>query len=69
MKVKVGDKIYDGEEIPVMVILTAQDKINIMHMLPAAEHYAMFPKDYYKTEAEVLAWMKEEEPILKLVKD
>lgn len=29
MKVKVGNKIYDGEIEPVMVILTEQDKLNI----------------------------------------
>ena len=34
MKVKVGCCIYDGEEQPVMVILSKEDKENIANMSP-----------------------------------
>jgi hypothetical protein len=43
MKVKVGDKIYDGEQEPVMVILTDQDKKNIEDMYPHCAKYCVFP--------------------------
>ena len=32
MKIKIGNKIYDGEKEPVMVILTDQDKKNILYV-------------------------------------
>jgi hypothetical protein len=63
MKVKVGDKIYDGEKEPVMVILTDQDKKNIADMLPDAYRYCAYPgetqwiKDDYKAIRE---WMAKE---------
>ena len=44
MKVKVGEKIYDGEKEPVMVILTNQDKENIKNMIPGATKYCMYPE-------------------------
>lgn len=46
MKVKVGNKIYNGEIEPVMVILTEQDKLNIKNMLPHCTKYCMFPDSF-----------------------
>jgi len=46
MKVKVGEKIYDGEKEPVMVILTEQDKENIKNMVPEATKYCMYPNTF-----------------------
>ena len=43
MKVKVGNKVFDCEKEPVMVILTDQDKENIKNMLPECTKYCMFP--------------------------
>jgi hypothetical protein len=43
MKVKVGDKIYDSESEPIMVILSESDKENISNMLPEATKYCSFP--------------------------
>ena len=37
MKVKIGDKIYDSEQEPIMVILNDADKNNIKNMLPTAD--------------------------------
>jgi hypothetical protein len=44
MKIKVGNKIYDSEKEPVMVILTENDKINIANMLPCCDKYASYPE-------------------------
>ena len=45
MKIKVGDKIYDGEIEPIMVVLSEADKINIANMLPDATKYCHFPNN------------------------
>ena len=45
MKVKVGNKVYDGAIEPVMVILSDSDKKNISNMLPECTKYASFPSD------------------------
>jgi hypothetical protein len=55
MKVKVGDKIYNGEDEPVMVILTDSDKKNIANMLPECTKYAMYPDEYKHVDIE--EWM------------
>jgi hypothetical protein len=43
MKVKVGDKIYDGANEPIMIILSDTDKSNIANMLPKATKYLSYP--------------------------
>jgi len=63
MKVKVGNRIYDGENEPVMVILSKGDRENIANMLPNATKYCSYPstelwtKDDYKVIKE---WMNDE---------
>ena len=57
MKIKVGSKIYDGADQPIMVILTDQDKENIKNMLSECTKYCMFPDTYSSDEIE--KWMKE----------
>ena len=62
MKVKVGDKIYDGEKEPVMVILNKGEKEQIANMAPEATKYCVYPgdkkwlKNNYKAIKE---WMKD----------
>ena len=56
MKFKIGDKIYDDATIPVMVILTEQDKINIQNMLEECTKYATFP-DSFGSPEEMREWM------------
>jgi len=62
MKVKVGDKVYDSAEEPIMVILTDGDKKNIANMSPEATKYCSYPgeekwtKDDYKAIKE---WMRD----------
>lgn len=60
MKVKIGDKIYDPEEQPIMIILTEQDKKNIQNMLPEVTKYCVYSKDNYTVE-EIESFMKEGE--------
>jgi hypothetical protein len=43
MKVKIGDKIYDASEEPIMLILTQEDRKNIENMSPNATKYCAFP--------------------------
>jgi len=57
MKVKVGNTIYDGEDLPVMVILTDQDKENIRNMLPECNKYCMYPDSI--DPVEIQEWMEE----------
>ena len=56
MKIKIGDKVYDNKEIPVMVILSDQDKLNIKNMLPECTKYAIFPDTFGDREA-MHQWM------------
>lgn len=62
MKVKVGNKIYDGDKEPVMVILTAKDKRNIADMPLGNQHYCQYPdldlwtKDNHK---KIKEWMNQ----------
>jgi len=62
MKVKVGNKIYDVEEEPVMVILSNEEKEQIANMHPDNTKYCVYPKidkwtanDY----AKIIEWMRE----------
>ena len=58
MQVKVGDKIYDGEDEPVMVILSKEDKKNISNMPSSSSKYCCYPnggdtsliEEFMKTE-------------------
>lgn len=59
MKVKVGDKVFDYREQPIMIILTDQDKENIANMPPDAYRYCLYPTEHC-TEEEILEWMLEE---------
>jgi hypothetical protein len=44
MKVKIGHKVYDASEQPILLILSPTDKANIAAMHPHAIHYAAFPQ-------------------------
>lgn len=57
MKVKIGNKIYDPNNTPIMVILSKEDKSNIANMLPEATKYCAFPEDMEINEIE--NWMNE----------
>jgi len=58
MKVKVGDKIYDAEKEPIMVILSDLDKMYISNMNPDNMRYCCYPDHGYSVES-ISKWMKE----------
>lgn len=51
MKVKIGNKIHDAKNEPIMIILGEQDKENIKNMLPDATKYLCYPDDMGEEEA------------------
>lgn len=59
MKVKVGNLYYTSEEIPIMVVLTEQDKTNIANMPEDCFRYAQFNQEQFTAE-EAMQWMKED---------
>ena len=56
MKVKIGDKIYDPNEVPIMLLLSQTDKENISCMNSEANKYCAYPKTGY-TEADIDEFM------------
>lgn len=57
MKVKIGDKIYDANQEPIMLILTESDKENISSMDDVCMKYCVYPDEGY-TEEEIKDFMK-----------
>jgi len=43
MIVKVGNKIFNSEKEPIMIVLSEDDKKNIAQMIPDATKYCSFP--------------------------
>jgi hypothetical protein len=58
MKVKVGNKIYDGSNEPIMIIVSAGDRENIANMLPDCTKYCQYPNDIDQDIIE--KWMEDE---------
>lgn len=46
MRVKIGDKIYNPKDEPIMLILDPIDKLNIMAMPPQNNLQCLHPADY-----------------------
>ena len=46
MKIKVGNKMYDAEKEPIMIILSKSDKENITNMLSTCTKYCCCPSKY-----------------------
>lgn len=59
MKIKIGDKIYDSEDEPIMIIMSHYDKQNISNMRPECTKYCSFPDEYDADE--IRNWMKTDE--------
>lgn len=58
MKIKVGNRIYSGEDEPIMVVLTDKDKENIANMLPECTKYCEYDNETH-TIKEIEKWMKD----------
>lgn len=52
MKVKIGNKVIDSEDEPILIILDNQGKENIASMLPGATKYMSYPDTMAIEEAE-----------------
>jgi len=50
MKVKIGNKIYDGEEEPIMIIFEGKDKENIINMVEGCTKYCQAPDSFSTKE-------------------
>ena len=57
MKIKIGNKVYDSNTQPVMIILTDKDKDNISNMADWATKYCEYPDDM--SIEEVKKWMED----------
>ena len=55
MKVKIGEKIYDANEQPIMLILNATEKEQIANMEESARRYCQYP-DHLNEDA-IGEWM------------
>ena len=51
MKVKIGDKIYDSREEPILLILNEEDKRNLERMDTEATKFLSFPDKMDLNEA------------------
>jgi hypothetical protein len=51
MKVKIGDKIYDSREEPILLILSEEDKRNLERMDTEATKFLSFPDKMDLNEA------------------
>ena len=61
MKIKVGNKVYDGENEPVMVILSPKEKEQIANM-GDSKKYCVYPgeKKWIENDyKEIKRWMSE----------
>ena len=58
MKVKIGDKIYDSKDEPIMIILDDYNKVDISMMDDEDFNYCVFPDSM--SEEEVLRFMEDE---------
>lgn len=58
MKVKVGNKIYDSNEEPIMIILDDTDKENISKMHKDKYKFISYPSDMKVDD--VKSWIKTE---------
>ena len=58
MRVKVGKRIYNSDKLPIMVVLSDEEKGLISGMAPVAHKFAVFPHDTAMTEDEAREWMK-----------
>lgn len=59
MKVKVGNKIYDSKNEPIMIILEDYNKKHIRNMDKKAKKYCQFPD--HITEDQAREFMKTDE--------
>lgn len=57
MIIKIGDKVYSANDVPIMVVLDENDKRNILSMPPDAFRYACAPDGYFENDDAFLEWI------------
>lgn len=57
MKVKIGNKIYDSEQQPIMLILSREDKLDIANMAETATKFCSYPGGDDWTVDRIKKWM------------
>ena len=57
MRIKIKDEFYDGDDEPIMVILTNKDKENIANMAKDCQRYCEHPDTM--DDEEMYKWMVE----------
>ena len=58
MRVKIKDTIYDADKEPIMLLLTAQDRLNIIGMHPDASYFCVYPNNMDQAEIDTFVEMK-----------
>jgi len=58
MRVKIKDTIYDADKEPIMLLLTAQDRLNIIGMHPDASFFCVYPNNIDQAEIDDFVKMK-----------
>ena len=58
MRVKVGKRIYSSDKLPIMLVLSDEEKKQIADMGDGASKYAVFPNDNAMTNDEAIEWMQ-----------
>ena len=56
MIVKIGSKLYDSEDEPILIILSTDDKNNIANMPEENKKYCSYPDKGY-SEKDIREWM------------
>lgn len=62
MKIKIGDKIYDSEKQPVMIIISEEEKKQISNMAKEATKYCIYPDNEEWTSnnfKNIKQWMRD----------
>ena len=57
MKVKIKNVLHDSDKEPILLILSAQDRLNIIAMLPASTNCCFYPEGF--SDDRVTAFMDE----------
>lgn len=59
MMVKVGNKIYDSQDMPLMVILDEEEKAMIADMIGGDDRFCSYPS--HMDEMQIENWMLEDD--------
>lgn len=61
MRVKVGDTWYSSEDVPIMIELDREARVDIVGLPGREWRYARFPEDTQLTEQQKKEWMNDQQ--------